>query len=99
MVVCGSRRYGSEDLALAEELAQRASIAMDNAGLFKDSEASIGSVRFGKFIGSILRMKSGDFDLALRRRPTIPAIDRRAIAEDLVCATDTLTYYWLDPNK
>lgn len=38
MVVCGSRRYGSKDLALAEELARRASIAIDNARLFKDSE-------------------------------------------------------------
>ena len=36
----GSRLYGPEDLALAEELARRAAVAIDNARLFADAHAA-----------------------------------------------------------
>ncbi|HEV2846664.1 MAG TPA: PAS domain-containing protein, partial [Thermoanaerobaculia bacterium] len=34
----GNRRYGAADLALAEELAQRAALAMENARLFREAQ-------------------------------------------------------------
>jgi signal transduction histidine kinase len=38
----GSRRYGPDDLALAEELARRAAAAIDNARLYASAQAAIG---------------------------------------------------------
>ena len=37
----GQRRYGQDDLALAEELARRAAVAIDNARLFKGAQDAI----------------------------------------------------------
>ena len=38
----GGRRYGPDDLALAEELARRAAAAIDNARLYASAQAAIG---------------------------------------------------------
>lgn len=46
------RRYGADDVALAEELARRAAVAIDNARLYREAQAS--EARYhGLFAGSV----------------------------------------------
>ena len=44
----GERRYSSRDVALAEEIARRASLAIENASLFRDAERAALAERRGR---------------------------------------------------
>src|SRR5215217_4489406 len=49
------RRYGPEDLALAQQLADRCALALDNARLFEElSEAAAAAERAGEEVNTIL---------------------------------------------
>ncbi len=60
------RQYGSADLALAEELGQRAALAVDNARLYQDAQTAQAELRRA---AAALEVERGRFEAVLRQMP------------------------------
>jgi serine phosphatase RsbU (regulator of sigma subunit)/PAS domain-containing protein len=69
----GSRRYGRDDLALAEDLARRAAVAADNAMLFEE-RSRVASILQRSLLPPALPEVAG-MDLAARYRPSAGGAD------------------------
>src|SRR6185437_10005256 len=61
-----NRHYAPEDLALAEELARRAAIAVDNARLYRDVERAERRSRFLAEAGEIFASSMADYEGTLQ---------------------------------
>jgi PAS domain S-box-containing protein len=75
------RRYGPEDLALAEELARRAGIAVENARLYREVEERAQAARVLETVGDGVFLVDADGVVRLwnRAAETITGIAREAI--------------------
>jgi signal transduction histidine kinase len=83
----GDRRYGADDLALAEELARRISMALDNAMLFEQARASAERMsRLQSVTAALARAMTAEQVAEIVIREAVEAL--RA-AEGILCLTST----------
>ncbi len=100
----GSRRYGARDLSLAQELARRAAVAIDNARLYEEAQAAIRArdeflsiaahelrnpVTVLKGAADLLRRPAPDADKAAARQERL-LVEIGKAADRLVELTDDL---------